>query len=324
LLLKDSGAAVVQNNTIVHLVTNAIARTGSGAPIPPGIILFGEPWRNRPYGGGAIFEGNIAYDLDPTIQANPFPLYDPSLSFLQATHNLIQGGVWPGEGNLSGDPLFVNGSGPMTAANIRSNLMLRLGSPCIGTGPNGLDMGALVPAGASVSGIPASPSPATSLTLRVAGPGIVAYRWRLNGSAWSPELPLANGFTIVSNMFNPTNGLVTLSGLTDGVNTFQAIGKNSAGFWQDTNAATTKTWVVETTPALRISLTGISGGVVTLSFTAEAGKTYSLLAKDSLNNPTWQRLKDIPAPASTTSVQVTDETPAEFSRFYKLVTPAVP
>ncbi|HSH15448.1 MAG TPA: hypothetical protein VLD18_05400, partial [Verrucomicrobiae bacterium] len=234
LLLKDNGAAVMQNNTIVRLVTNATARTGSGMPIPPGIILYGEPWRGRPYGAGAFYEGNIAFDLDPVIQADPFPLFDSSRSFLIASHNIIQGNTWPGEGNLSADPMFVNINGPMTAANIRSNLMLMAGSPAIGTGPNGLDMGALVPAGASISGIPTSNSPSNSLNIRVAGPGIVAYRWKLNDGPWSPEISLINSHVITSNYFNPTNGMITLTGLPDGTNVVCAIGKNSAAAWQET------------------------------------------------------------------------------------------
>jgi len=324
LLLKDNGSAVMQNNTIVHLTTNATARNGDGDPIPPGIILFGEPWRGRPLGAGAHFEGNIAYDLEPIIQSTPFPLFDPAESFLNATYNLIQGGIWPGPGNITGNPSFVNVNGPMTPATIRSNLMLMAGSPCIGTGPNGLDMGALVPAGASVSGIPSTPTADTSLTVRVAGPGIVSYRWSLNNGTWSTEIPLTNSFLITSNLFVATNGLIHLSGLTNGTNTFRAIGKNSAGFWQETNAATVKSWVVESTPSLRIAFDGFSGGVVTLSFIAQAGQTYSLLYKNSLNDSGWQRLKNIPAPPITGMIQVTDDAPTSATRFYQLVTPMQP
>jgi hypothetical protein len=315
---------MMQNNTIVHLTTNALAVNASGDLIPPGIILFGEPWRGRPYGAGAIFEGNIAYELEPVIQADPFPLYDPSRSFLHASHNLIQGMIWPGEGNLSSDPMFVNIGGPFTAQNIRSNLMLRAGSPCLGTGPNGIDMGALVPAGASLSGIPDAPSPDTTLTVRVAGPGIVAYRWKLNAGSWSSEIPLTNSFSFTSNYFNPTNGLVKLTGLTDGLQTIQAIGKNSAGAWQSTNEATTRTWVVETTPELRINLQDATSQRVVLTFRAEAGQTYSVLFKDSLNDAIWQKLKDVAALETSAPVVVTDDTPSSTSRFYQLVTPAQP
>lgn len=326
LLLKDNGSAVMQNNTIVHLTTNAIARTAAGNPIPPGIILFGEPWRGRPLGAGAIYEGNIAYDLDPAIQANPFPLYNPSTSFFVVSHSLTQGTNWPGEGNLSSDPLFVNLTGPMTAANIRSNLALLAGSPCIGTGPNGLDMGAMVPAGASISGAPTSPTTNTSLTLHVAGPGIVAYKWKLNDGVWSTEIPLTNSILITSNYFNPTNGLVTLNGMADGSQTFYAIGKNSAGAWQGTNNATSKTWLVQTSLPLKITDAARDGNTVFLTFTAEAGKTYSVLYRDAFDaaHP-WLKLMNVPAQAVTGSITVQD-TSANTSetRFYRLVTPAQP
>jgi hypothetical protein len=262
--------------------------------------------------------------LAAVIQANPFPLFDPSQSFLVARQNIIQGNNWPGTGNLSVDPMFVNISGPMTAANIRSNLMLLAGSPAIGTGPNGIDMGALVPAGASISGVPASTSSSNSLNLRVAGPGIVAYRWKLNEGSWSPEISLTNSFLITPNYFNPTNGQVKLQSLPEGTNTFSAIGKSSAGTWQATNAAAVRTWVVETTPALRIDTIDQTGGVVVLSFQAEAGKSYSVLFKDALGDAAWEKLKDIAAPGISALVIVTDETPTAPTRFYRLVTPAQP
>ena len=42
-------------------------------------------------------------------------------------------------------------------------------------------MGADVPAGAAIGGVPTSPTYSTSATLIVGGPEIVAYRYRLNG-----------------------------------------------------------------------------------------------------------------------------------------------
>jgi hypothetical protein len=247
-LLKDGGAVIMQNNTTVHLVTNRFARTANppgGQLIPPGILLFGEPWRSgRTPGTGALYDGNIAFDLHPMIQTNPFPLYSPTSSFLVVSRSLIQGTNWPGVGNISSDPLFVNFTGPMTAANIRSNLALQAGSPCIGTGPNGLDMGALVPAGASLSGVPIGVTTNTSATIVVAGPGIYAYRWKLNDGPWSAEVPLTNSILITTNMF--ANALpIQLTGLTNGSYTLYAIGKNSAGAWQGTNEATVSTtWTV--------------------------------------------------------------------------------
>ncbi|HEY0548480.1 MAG TPA: hypothetical protein VGF13_02695, partial [Verrucomicrobiae bacterium] len=79
---------------------------------------------------------------------------------------------------------------------------------------------------------------------RIAGPGVYAYRWKLNNGPWSAEVPLTNSFLITANMFS--NAVpITLSGLTNGTYTVSVIGKNSAGFWQDTNSATvSKTWMV--------------------------------------------------------------------------------
>ena len=84
-----------------------------------------------------------------------------------------------GSGNFAGDPALVD-----TVSDFR----LRPGSPAIGTGPNGLDMGAHVPAGASISGEPATITAATAATLTVAGPGITHYRFRLNDGAFGPEV----------------------------------------------------------------------------------------------------------------------------------------
>ena len=138
-----------------------------------------------------------------------------------------------GDGNLDVDPRFVDPS---------SDFRLLPSSPCIGAGPNGLDMGAFVPAGVSISGEPDSISMSDRATLSVGGPGITHYRFCLNqtNGPWSEVFSIAE------------KPLIELSGLMDGQQyTVYAQGKNSAGVWQtEPTYTSSKKWKVQLTPTL--------------------------------------------------------------------------
>jgi hypothetical protein len=328
---KDSGLGLLQNNSVLRITPNPLSNnTDPDGDEAPGIIMFGEPWRGAPYGDGAIFEGNIASDLQVT---DPWPILasaqnsDTNFFFIR-NHNCVEGFPQPGLGNISVDPLFVSPSN-LTAANIRQSLALQPGSPCLGTGPNGLDMGALVPSGASVSDAPDGTTTNTHARLTVAGPGIWAYQWRLNGGPWSPEVSLVpqsvwNGQPWTAAMFSNAPP-ITLSNLTDGVYTVEVIGRNSAGYWQDTNAAVSRSWTVATTVPLLIDAAAREGSTVTLTFTAQAGLTYSVLFRDAFDalHP-WTWLSNVPAQGNTGPVNVQDTTASGPQRFYRIVTPAQP
>ena len=108
-------------------------------------------------------------------------------------------------------------------------------------------MGALVPAGASISGEPVGSTTSRDATLPVAGPGIWAYKWRLNGGAWSSEISLVpqsiwDGQPLTGTMFDNAPPIV-LTNLADGPQTVEVLGKNSAGAWQD-SPTVSKTWTV--------------------------------------------------------------------------------
>jgi len=225
-----------------------------------------------------------------------------------------------GINNSTNDPMLVNWQGPITAANIRSNFALLPGSPAIGAGANGLDMGALVPSGASISPVPATTSE-TNMTVRIAGPGVVAFKWKLNNGPWSAEVPLTNSFQITTNYWNPTNGLVHLNNLTNGNYTLYAIGKNSAGAWQSTNTAAARSWTIGAT-LLEIDRITKDASTVRLYFDADGGKTYTVQKSDSLAPGSWTRLTDVSGVSGEVEVTDTEATPAQ--RFYRVVTPAEP
>jgi hypothetical protein len=59
-----------------------------------------------------------------------------------------------------------------------------------------------------------------------------------------------------------------------------------------------------------------------LNFNAAAGRTYSLLYKNALGDPTWSKLVDVPAQSVAQPISVMDTQAIGQKRFYWLVTPA--
>ena len=250
---KDFGTGVLQHNTIVRLRSNPVSNnTSAGGNEGSGLIMFGEPWRGFPYGDGAIFDGNIATEIAPDI-TDLWPCLAGASAeagfFFLRRNNCLTGFPQSGpgnSGNLSVDPLLMDLTG-VDYTNIRSKFALQPGSPCRGTGPLGLDMGALVPAGAFISGAPSAITSSRDAMLQIGGPGIWAYRWRLNGGAWSADIPLVGAAILAGNPFRADmfdNAVpVVLTNLPDGPQLLEVLGRNSAGSWQDTPASAS--WTIQ-------------------------------------------------------------------------------
>ena len=195
LLLKNGSSAIVQNNTVVGIRTNATSTALAG------VINFFEDRPGVTFGAGAVLDGNIFWDVDANRH-----FVNVGLGVTITVNNSLLGGTnHPGTGNINADPMFVGSTDPR----------LREGSPAIGAGPLGLDMGAYVPEGVAISGEPVSPTGLTSATLNVYGPGITHYWYSLNGGAYGSQTPITTP--------------ISLSGLPNGPNFVSVIGKNSAG-----------------------------------------------------------------------------------------------
>ncbi|MBN1780325.1 CotH kinase family protein [bacterium] len=214
-LLKEDAFMVAENNVIVNSTQAA--------------INFGEyPYRDVAPGQGAWLDGNIFYN-NAAVFENRFAqpgAPDPDISvnrsiIASAFHDL-------GEGNLDADPLFVNATG---------DFHLNPQSPAIGKGPNGLDMGRYVQAGASISGEPGSPTKQTQALLTIGGPGITHYTYCVNDTtdSWSDVAAI------------DSIPQIALNNLTDGQSyTLYVKGRNSANVWQsDPALAVSKTWKVQ-------------------------------------------------------------------------------
>ena len=223
-IINSEHAAQVKELSFLTFVNNTMV----GGPTNAAAIYFFRPDQPGSWGKGAYIDGNIFKDK-PIILAD----------YTNTTQITLNRSIVPvayfgfGTGNTSEDPRFVD--------QANSNFALRPGSPAKRTGPNGVDMGALVPAWVSISGEPPATVGKTSATLTVGGGGITAYKYRLNNGAFGAETPIAT----------PIN----LSGLINGTYTVYVIGKNVAGEWQDVSIATaSRTWTVDTiTPSVRIN-----------------------------------------------------------------------
>jgi len=66
-----------------------------------------------------------------------------------------------------------------------------------------------------------------------------------------------------------------------------------------------------------------TGGTISLSFKAAAGRSYSILYRPGLESGNWQKLTDLDAPVVTGLIQVNDVV-SNSPRFYRLVTPILP
>ena len=217
-LHKEDVYSWTQNNTIINSTIAAIS--------------FGEPFRSTPRdpGRGTYLDSNIFWN-NAAIFEHYFddPVdYGPTGSVGVYRSLLPQAWHFFGSQNIDAAPIL---------SDLLSGGALLGVSPAIGTGSNGQDMGADVPAGASVSGEPAPVTWRTTATLTVSGPGITHYKHRLvdNGvpGAWSSEIALpinADDFPA-----DPENvyGQILLTGLQNGhAYRVDVIGKNSAGLWQ--------------------------------------------------------------------------------------------
>jgi hypothetical protein len=282
LLLKDAGSAVFHHNTVVHITDNP------NDTAPGALLTFYEDRSGVSSGKLADLDGNIIWDVTAARLANAFT--NPPAQFL--VNRSILPGPLPagasGGGNVIEDPRFVGYPGTLTVENIRAALALRPGSPALGTGPNGLDMGALVPAGASISGVPRSPTFHTSATLTIGGPGITHYQWKLDDGAWSAERPVSEP--------------LALSGLANGTHTIAVLGKNSAGSWQAEAQATTRSWTVDSSHA-RLLLNEVLARNVSA---APHGETFPDLI---------ELFNDSAAPFDLSGLGLTDEqtTPYKFT-----------
>ena len=200
-LAKNGAAFQFENNTVVNAT---IAAINLNEPLRPNTLP----------AGSAELESNIFLECS-AIFAHPGEVE------VTGFHNMLPlEDHWIGEGNLALDPFLYNlSAGPLP----RDNWRPLPDSPAIGSGKSGRDRGALIPAGAAISGLPDPETHLRRIALSVTGAGVTDYRFRLivNGTAeeWSPPFRVETP--------------ILLQGLEPGTYRVELLARDSAGYWQD-------------------------------------------------------------------------------------------
>lgn len=207
-IAKEGSFVTAINNTFIH------GRHGS--------LAVAEPLRpGEAPPAGAILQDNIWSQYTAVIAQLDTNLLKNGTIQLKVENSLFDPTVaWPGAGNISADPAFV--SPP-------EDYHLQPGSPAAGLAPGGIDLGAFIPAGAIVTGIPEAPTTRRSFLGRVYGPGLARYRYRFDGGVLSAD----------RLMDEP----LSLTELSIGNHSLQVFGQNSAGDWQ-IEPGTVATWQI--------------------------------------------------------------------------------
>ncbi len=183
--LRNGTATIFENNTVIDINPDFVDRFGE-LNFSSAINLYKEEAGATP-GKGAYAANNIFWggprifgNIDqPAGQVSPLQFNENDLSEVlagmpvgQRPETVLQLGT----GNRVGDPRLADPAA--------GDFSLKPGSAASGEIP-ALDWGALVPEGAWIRDEPASPTSASDATLTVGGPGIFAYRYRVNGGDWS-------------------------------------------------------------------------------------------------------------------------------------------
>ena len=226
IFINNEHDVLLKEDCVLHGHNNVFLNTGIG------VISFGEPYRDPPRdpGGSAIMAGNIFWGNAAMFEwffQDPLPDYGPTGEVIIDYSSLPSAWHYLGADNIDADPLFIDDN---------SDFALKTDSGALGAGAWGLDMGAMVPAGAAISGEPYAVTYRTDATLTVGGPGIVSYKYSVNSPTgpWSEEISV--------------DVPIVLTGLVRGESyTVYAFGKNSADVWQsEETPAASHTWTIDT------------------------------------------------------------------------------
>lgn len=313
--LSDKGVSIGEDSRGIVVRNCLMSQVGAGVAVKDGCTAelhdltvsdsdYGVRLYQKSSGAGG---GHVTNAYNNVLWDNGHNLSLDSLSTIVINYSDIQGTNWPGTDNLSTDPMFVNAA--------QRDYRLAAGSPCLGAGLGGTDMGCVL----RVGGIPGGPMLLAAVANGM-NPVVLS---------WTDDAGNEDGFRIERSTTG-TNWQLLASVGANVTNYMDTTGVQSQPYYyrvQATNVSGASPFS-NLANALRQApvLTGIAkdGSAVSLSFRTHAGQTYSVLYRDALDEAhLWQKLAgaDVAARSTNALVIVTDAPVLVPRRFYRVITP---
>lgn len=244
--LKRNVATIFEYNTVYQVHGDFDDRFGNPNVGSVVNLYVDEPGATP--GDGAFLYGNILMSV-PRIFGNA-DRPGERLSPLGLAHNWVDealtdltvgsrvGTVFQlGKGNILGSDPFMEPDAGVFALTPHAGAR--------GAGPMGEDLGMTVRPGIHIAGEPVGTTgqQTVTLTLTLGGPGLFAYRYRVNGGSWSGPRSIGDGF---AGPETERLARLVLSDLVPGEwYQVEAVGQDFAGNWQlESEATRSKTWRV--------------------------------------------------------------------------------
>ena len=251
--LKNDSHTIFENNTVYKIHPDFVD-TFDNTNIGSAINLFVPGDSSPTPAAGAYAGSNIFIDV-PRVFGNADMRTEDSTfrTPLEFTHNLVDpmildtslGEEHPGESifdlgtdNLSSTARFTNPE--------EGDFTLRPGSPALGAGPLGGDLGALVPDQVQISGEPPTFTTSRTAELTIGGPGIFGYRYRINNGPWSEAFDIGDTGGLVPGSPTTRTAQILLSDLPDGTYTVHVQGRTFASEWLP-DVTESRSWTIDST-----------------------------------------------------------------------------
>ncbi len=260
---KKEAFGYVENNTVVGITaphlsldTDPPSRlldfSAINFLIPNEIDPVNGPPRD-PAGRGAYTSSNLFVDIPQSVFGHPDlnPTLGGIISQLEVHNSLVESdGVWANADNVNGRAFHYLTGGARFVDKAGGDFRLLPDSPGVKAGASGIDVGAMVPSGATISGEPIGVTTSDSATLTIGGPGIFSFIYKVNDGPWSTEVTISDRRDFDTPPL-VRSAQIQLASLVDGDYTVRVRGRNFAGVLQEESTATvSRTWTVSSAAAI--------------------------------------------------------------------------